>query len=89
MLANEEAFEAAKMELDYAYAKTAFFRKHMDEAHLAPNDIKTGEDFSRIPPTEKKHYRKNFPAGVLAEGYTLSDLELYKAGCRRITSPYR
>lgn len=78
MLYNEEAFESAKSEIGYAYEKTAFFRKHMDEAELAPKDIKTAEDFYRIPPTEKKHYRKNFPAGVLAQGYSLNNLELYR-----------
>jgi phenylacetate-CoA ligase len=78
MLYNEEAFESARSEIDYAYAKTGFFRKHMDEAQLAPKDIRTREDFSQIPPTEKKHYRKNFPAGVLADGYSLNNLELHR-----------
>lgn len=79
MLNNEGAFEAAKSEVAYAYAKTPFFRKHMDEVQLSPNDIKTREDFSRILPTEKKHYRKNFPAGVLAEGYSLNNKMLYRS----------
>ncbi|MCP5103268.1 MAG: phenylacetate--CoA ligase family protein, partial [bacterium] len=38
-----------------------------------PEDIRTPGDFSKIPPTEKKHYRKNFPIDVLAKGYTLKD----------------
>jgi phenylacetate-CoA ligase len=76
-LNNEEAFESAKREIDYAYSKTVFFRKHMDEAQLLPANIKTAADFSRILPTEKKHYRKNFPVGVLAEGYSLNNKMLY------------
>ena len=78
-LNTEEAFEAAKREINYAYAKTAFFRKHMDEAQLSPSNIKTTADFSQILPTEKKHYRKNFPIGVLAEGYSLNNKTLYRS----------
>lgn len=78
-LNNEESFESVKREIDYAYAKTAFFRKHMDEAQLSPTQIKTPADFGKILPTEKKHYRKNFPIGVLAEGYSLNDKMLYRS----------
>lgn len=66
-------FEAARKEITYAYENVRFFRKHMDEAKLSPEDIRTPGDFGRIPPTEKKHYRKNFPLDVLAKGYTLKD----------------
>jgi len=66
-------FEAARKEITYAYENVRFFRKHMDEANLSPEDIRTPGDFGRIPPTEKKHYRKNFPLDVLAKGYTLKD----------------
>lgn len=79
MLNNEEAFELAKKEIDYAYAKTGFFRRHMDELQLSPASIKTRADFGKILPTEKKHYRKNFPAGVLAEGYSLNNKMLYRS----------
>jgi phenylacetate-CoA ligase len=51
----------------------------MDEAHLSPKDIKTQKAFQKIPPTEKKHYRKNFPMNVLARGYSLKDKGLYRA----------
>ena len=78
-LNNRSAFEAAQKEIDYAYAKTVFFRKHMDESQLSPGDIKTSEDIKKIPPTEKRHYRKNFPAGVLAEGYSLNNKMLHRS----------
>ncbi len=78
-LNTEEAFKSAKREIDYAYTKTAFFRKHMDEVQLSPSNIKTIADFSQILPTEKKHYRKNFPIGVLAEGYSLNNRMLYRS----------
>ncbi len=78
-LDRNEIFESAMREIDYAYSKTAFFRKHLDEAQISVAGIKTREDFSRIPSTEKRHYRKNFPAGVLAEGYSLNNKLLYRA----------
>jgi len=58
-------------EISYAYKNTAFFRKHMEQAGLVPKDILEPNDMLRIPPTVKKDYRKNFPAGVIASGYTL------------------
>jgi phenylacetate-CoA ligase len=82
----DDTFELAKEEIAYAYEKVLFFRKHMEKASLTPKDIKTPEDFQRIPPTEKKHYRKNFPVGVLAEGYSLNDKSLYRTQSSGTTS---
>jgi phenylacetate-CoA ligase len=71
-------FEAAREEIAYAYRNVRFFRKHMEEAELSPEELRTPKDFSKIPPTEKKHYRKNFPVDVLAKGYTLKDERLIR-----------
>jgi phenylacetate-CoA ligase len=65
-------FEAVREEIAYAFENTAFFRKHMEAHALRPEDIRELADLQRIPPTSKVHYRRNFPAGVLAKGYTLS-----------------
>jgi phenylacetate-CoA ligase len=45
----------------------------MDEAGLHPAAIAAPEDIQKIPPTRKMHYRRNFPAGVLAAGKTLNE----------------
>ncbi|MGI5371884.1 phenylacetate--CoA ligase family protein [Streptomyces iakyrus] len=66
------AFEAARQEVAYAFENTAFFRQHMEDNGLRPADIKDADDFLRIPPTAKPDYRRHFPAGVLAKGYTLN-----------------
>lgn len=71
-------FIGVQKEIAYAYEKVTFFRKHMEEAKLTPGDIRSPEDFSRIPPTTKKHYRKNFPVEVLSQGYTLNDKRLVR-----------
>jgi phenylacetate-CoA ligase len=65
-------FEAVREEIAYAFDNTAFFREHLRASGLTPGDIKGPEDLQRIPPTSKAHYRRNFPAGVLARGYTLT-----------------
>lgn len=64
-------FAAAHAEVAYAFDNTVFFRKHMEANGLRPGDITSEADFRRIPPTSKSHYRRNFPAGVLANGFTL------------------
>lgn len=64
-------FKKVQNEILYAYQNTGFFRKHMEKAGLAPKDILEPNDIFRIPPTVKKDYRQNFPAGVIASGYNL------------------
>ena len=89
MFEYENDFEAAKNEVAYTYETVSFFRKHMDEAHLSPKDINTPYDFCKIPSTEKRHYRKNFPVEVLANGFTLNDQRLSRfpsAGTTTLTS---
>jgi phenylacetate-CoA ligase len=69
---DSTTFEAVREEIAYAFDNTVFFRKHMEASGLRPEDIQDPEDFLRLPPTSKSDYRRNFPAGVLAKGYTLS-----------------
>lgn len=72
------AFEAVRREISYAYSRVAFFRAHMDLHGLAPCDIVTPADMSRLPPTRKPDYRSNFPAGVLAQGHSLADAHVMR-----------
>ncbi|KZN66275.1 phenylacetate--CoA ligase family protein [Pseudoalteromonas luteoviolacea] len=64
-------FKQVQEEITYSYENTVFFKKHMEQAGLVPEDIVEPNDFLRIPPTVKKNYRQNFPAGVIASGYNL------------------
>ena len=68
-----DAFVGAKAELDFAYEHVPFYKAHLDAAGLTPASIRGPEDFRRVPPTRKQHYREHFPAGVLARGRTLKD----------------
>lgn len=71
-MTDSTVFQAVREEIAYAFDNTVFFCKHMEASRLRPEDIRDPEDFLRIPPTSKSHYRRNFPAGVLAKGYTLN-----------------
>ncbi|WDE09184.1 phenylacetate--CoA ligase family protein [Thalassomonas viridans] len=76
---NDYDFERFVDEFEYAYENVPFYKKHLAKSGLLPSDIASIYDVKRIPPTEKKDYRKNFPIGVVAKGYTLSDESLTKS----------
>lgn len=71
--AGTDVFSRAVAELEFAYEYVPFYRGHLESAGLTPDAIRTPEDFRRVPPTRKQHYREHFPAGVLARGKTLKD----------------
>ena len=80
MLGNQQSnFERFKRELAYSYEKVPFYRKHLDSAGADPNSIRSPADIMKLPHTEKKHYRKNFPMGVLAKGYKPNDIRLTRS----------
>jgi phenylacetate-CoA ligase len=67
------SFGGALAEIRFAYEEVPFYRAHLDAAGLRPDAIATPEDFRRVPLTEKVHYRRDFPHGVLARGKTLDE----------------
>src|ERR1700730_16606965 len=71
-----DAFGGAKAELEFAYEHVPFYKAHLDAAGVTPASVRGPEDFRRVPPTRKQHYREHFPAGVLARGRTLKDPEV-------------
>src|SRR6266516_7461430 len=76
---SEEAFSGAVEEVADAYDSVPFFQRHMDDAGLRPDDLRTPADFRRLPPTSKVDYRRNFPAGVLVRGATLNDPFVFRS----------
>ncbi|MFK3698460.1 phenylacetate--CoA ligase family protein, partial [Serratia bockelmannii] len=71
-MSESGSFKDVRREVAYAYEKVKFFKTHMEMSGLRPDDIKTLADFKRIPVTRKLHYRRNYPSGVLAAGFTLT-----------------
>lgn len=66
-------FEGVLDEIAYAYSNVRFFRAHMEVNGLVPEDVRTPDDFRRIPITRKSDYRRNYPAGVIASGFSLNN----------------
>jgi phenylacetate-CoA ligase len=49
-----------------AYDKVDFYRKKMDAAGIAPEDIKSIDDITSLPFTTKEDFRDNYPFGMFA-----------------------
>lgn len=73
------SFDGALEEVALAYERVPFFRALMEQAGLKPGDVRGSADFRRIPSTSKVDYRRNFPAGVLVEGASLSDPFVFRS----------
>ncbi len=74
-LKNFAKFQA---EIAYAYDKVDFYHKLLDSHGINPQDIQSPADMAKLPTTEKKHYRVNFPIGVMAKGNKFNDPTLYR-----------
>lgn len=52
--------------VNYSYSNVPFYRKRMDESGVAPDDIRTLDDVTKLPFTTKDDLRENAPFGMLA-----------------------
>ena len=64
-----EALEALQLkrlqsQIERIYARVPYYRAKMDEAGVAPGDIRTLADISRLPFTTKEDLRRNYPFGL-------------------------
>lgn len=50
----------------HCYHNSPFYRKELDKAHVAPEDIKTLDDLRRLPFTNKTDLRDNYPFGMFS-----------------------
>ena len=62
--------------INHAYKNVIFYRNKLDSSGLKPQDIRTPADILKIPFTTKKEVLENFPKGLLARGYRLSDCHI-------------
>ncbi|MFH1402790.1 MAG: hypothetical protein ABIH11_00800 [Candidatus Altiarchaeota archaeon] len=61
-------FDRLKKIVEHAYVNVPLYREKYDHAGIKPSDIKTIQDFKRLPLTTKDELIDNFPEGVLAKG---------------------
>lgn len=73
----DKNFVKFQAEINYAYEKVGFYRKLLDSHEIKPQDIQSVQDISKLPTTEKKHYRVNFPMGVVAKGNKINDPSIF------------
>ncbi|MBI5558313.1 MAG: phenylacetate--CoA ligase [Deltaproteobacteria bacterium] len=64
-----EALEALQLkrlrsQIERIHARVPYYRAKMDEAGVAPGDIKTLADIGKLPFTTKEDLRKNYPFGL-------------------------
>jgi len=64
-----EALEALQLkrlqsQIERIYARVPYYRAKMDAAGVAPGDVKTLADISKLPFTTKEDLRKNYPFGL-------------------------
>ncbi len=52
--------------VDYVYNNVEFYRRRMDEAGVAPSDIRGIEDITKLPYTTKNDLRDTYPFGLFA-----------------------
>jgi len=63
----------------FAYENNRFYRARFKAADLRPEDIKTPEDFRRLPILTKKEIRKHTPI-MISNGLRKEDLLCFKTG---------
>ena len=51
--------------VEQAYHNTTFYRKEMQLLGITPDDIQSIDDIVKLPFTEKKHLRDNYPFGLM------------------------
>ena len=69
--ASREQMHAVQSErlikmVNNAYNNVPFYKKQLDDAGIAPSDIKSIDDISRLPFTVKTDLRDNYPYGLFA-----------------------
>jgi len=63
---EELQFKRLKETIRRAYENVEFFRKRFKAANITPDDIKSFDDFAKIPFTTKEHFAENYPFGLFA-----------------------
>ena len=58
----------------HAYDNVDFYREHYRKAGFAPGDLKSWDDFHRLPSVSKDQVIAAFPDRIIARGYRLDDL---------------
>ena len=67
-------FDRIRRLIEHAYGKIPFYRGLYDRAGFQPADLKSWDDFARLPIVEKDDVIANYPQQMLEPGYDLNQL---------------
>lgn len=59
-------FQRLQWTLKWAYERVPFYQKRFHETGLAPKDIKSLDDLTKLPFTSKEDLKENYPFGLFA-----------------------
>ncbi len=63
---SDEILNRLKALCEHAYSQVPFYRERMAAAGVAPERIRTLEEFRKVPPTSKSDVARNFPERLTA-----------------------
>jgi len=66
---SQRVWQKLKALLEHAYENTEVYRGKFKEAGMTPDDVRSWEDFQRIPILTKQELRESFPERIVAENY--------------------
>ncbi|RKJ10218.1 phenylacetate--CoA ligase, partial [Butyricicoccus sp. 1XD8-22] len=68
-VAEKEELQYARLQetLDRVYNKVPFYKEKFDEKGIKIDEIKNLKDIEKLPFTQKKDLRDNYPFGLFAE----------------------
>ena len=58
-----------KAMVEHAYNNVQLYRNRMDEKGVKPSDIKSIDDISKLPFTQKTDLRDTYPYGLFADNF--------------------
>jgi len=64
---RELQLERLKHQVNYVYSRVSAYKRKMDEAGVAPADIRSLADITKLPFTKKADLRDNYPFGLFAQ----------------------
>lgn len=76
---REKQWERLSSLMHFVYSNNSFYRRRFDDCHLKPDEIRSPEDFKRLPVLTKKEIRENFGA-MISSGSDTKKLLKFKTG---------
>ncbi len=77
---HDHQWQALQRMIQHAYEQTALYRRLYDAAGVHPEDVRTWEDFARLPTVDKATLRAAFPEAAIARSFAGQPLVRRRTG---------